>query len=174
MPIMPETNAELRLRHHFGADPYAPRNNILAGAAYLRKMRDLYGRGGFMAAYNTGPGRYEDHLNRGRPLPEETRAAIAPKIDAPEFHVNPKSLQRRPKWRFPGPRARARSKPKRRQEPVHDGNFPVRRPSKSTNQESFRHRQISPRTGFRRRKNSRYDGARTSVRRCSQCDFFRS
>jgi soluble lytic murein transglycosylase-like protein len=77
MLIMPETYAELRLRHHLGADPYTPRDNVLAGAVYLRKIRDLYGRGSFLA----GLGRYEDCLNRGRPLPEETRtyvAAIAP------------------------------------------------------------------------------------------------
>jgi hypothetical protein len=86
MQIMPETYAELRLRHRLGADPYAPRNNILAGAAYLREMKDRYGQGGFLAAYNAGPGRYEDYLNRGRPLPEETRAyvaAIAPSIGVP-------------------------------------------------------------------------------------------
>jgi soluble lytic murein transglycosylase-like protein len=41
MQIMPETYAELRLRHHLGVDPYAPRNNILAGAAYLRDREAL-------------------------------------------------------------------------------------------------------------------------------------
>ena len=38
----------------------------------------------FLAAYNAGPGRYENHLATGRPLPPETRAyvaAIAPLID---------------------------------------------------------------------------------------------
>ena len=34
MQVMPETYAELRLRYHLGTDPYEPRNNILAGAAY--------------------------------------------------------------------------------------------------------------------------------------------
>ncbi|MGH6680685.1 MAG: lytic transglycosylase domain-containing protein, partial [Bradyrhizobium sp.] len=29
------------------------------------------------AAYNAGPGRYEDHLATGRPLPAETRAYVA-------------------------------------------------------------------------------------------------
>jgi Transglycosylase SLT domain len=43
MQVMPETYAELRLRYHLGADPYKPRNNILAGAAYLREMHDRFG-----------------------------------------------------------------------------------------------------------------------------------
>ena len=41
------------------------------GAAYLRELLDQYGEHGFLAAYNAGPGRYEDHL-RGRSLPAET------------------------------------------------------------------------------------------------------
>ncbi len=72
MQVMPETYAELRLRYHLGSDPYEPRDNILAGTAYLREMRDRYGPAGFLAAYNAGPGRYEDYLMRGRPLPKET------------------------------------------------------------------------------------------------------
>jgi hypothetical protein len=86
MQIMPETYAELRFRYHLGADPYEPRDNILAGAAYLREMHDRFGPGGFLAAYNAGPGRYDDYLKRGRPLPEETRnyvAALAPMIGVP-------------------------------------------------------------------------------------------
>ena len=83
MQVMPETYAELRLRYHLGADPYQPRNNILAGAAYLREMHDRFGPDGFLAAYNAGPGRYEGYLKSGRPLPEETHnyvATLAPVI----------------------------------------------------------------------------------------------
>lgn len=83
MQIMPETWAYLRARHRLGRDPYDPRDNILAGAAYLRELHDRYGSPGFLAAYNAGPGRYEDYL-AGRPLPSETRAyvaALAPLID---------------------------------------------------------------------------------------------
>jgi len=86
MQVMPETYAELRLHYHFGADPYEPRNNILPGTAYLREMHDRFGPDGFLAAYNAGPGRYDDYLKRGRPLPEETRnyvAALAPMIGVP-------------------------------------------------------------------------------------------
>ncbi|MBS0985922.1 lytic transglycosylase domain-containing protein [Acetobacter thailandicus] len=76
MQIMPGTWAELRVRHHLGRDPYDPRDNILAGAAYLRELHDRYGSPGFLAAYNAGPDRYEASL-AGRPLPLETRAYVA-------------------------------------------------------------------------------------------------
>lgn len=55
MQIMPATWAELRVRHRLGGDPYDPRDNILAGAAYLRELHDRYGAPGFLAAYNAGP-----------------------------------------------------------------------------------------------------------------------
>jgi hypothetical protein len=58
MQIMPDTWAGLRVAI-LGADPYDPRDNILAGAAYLREMHDRYGSPGFLAAYNAGPGRYD-------------------------------------------------------------------------------------------------------------------
>lgn len=77
MQVMPQTYAELRGRYGLGADPYQPRDNILAGAAYLREMYDRFGAGGFLAAYNAGPARYEQHLIDGRPLPLETRAYVA-------------------------------------------------------------------------------------------------
>ncbi|MER9435825.1 lytic transglycosylase domain-containing protein [Mesorhizobium sp. M0618] len=72
MQIMPATWEELRIKYRFGDDPYQPRDNIFAGAAYLREMLDRFGRKGFLAAYNAGPGRYEEHLATGRPLPRET------------------------------------------------------------------------------------------------------
>jgi SLT domain-containing protein len=76
MQIMPDTWAGLRARYSLGNDPFNPRDNILAGAAYLREMHDRYGSPGFLAAYNAGPGRYEEYL-AGRPLPAETRAYVA-------------------------------------------------------------------------------------------------
>ena len=77
MQIMPQTWAGLRLRYGLGADPYDVHDNILAGAAYLRELHDRYGAPGFLAAYNAGPARYEDHLATGRPLPAETRSYVA-------------------------------------------------------------------------------------------------
>jgi soluble lytic murein transglycosylase-like protein len=77
MQIMPKTYAGLRARHHLGPDAYNPRDNILAGAAYLREMLDRYGSSGLLAAYNAGPARYDEHLATGRPLPPETQVYIA-------------------------------------------------------------------------------------------------
>ncbi|MDP3676283.1 MAG: lytic transglycosylase domain-containing protein [Novosphingobium sp.] len=77
MQLMPGTWARQRARFGLGADPFDPRDNILAGASYLREMYDNYGAPGFLAAYNAGPGRYRDWRDRGRPLPAETRAYVA-------------------------------------------------------------------------------------------------
>lgn len=73
MQLMPATYAELRARHRLGPDVFAPRDNILAGAAYLRQLHDRFGPDGMLAAYNAGPTRYAAHLRDGRPLPAETR-----------------------------------------------------------------------------------------------------
>jgi hypothetical protein len=72
MQIMPETWTMLRLQHGLGDDPCNPRDNILAGAGYLRELHHRYGEGGFLAAYNAGPRRYEEHLSGRRSLPAET------------------------------------------------------------------------------------------------------
>src|SRR5271166_3692251 len=88
MRIMPKTYAGLRARHHLGPDAYNPRDNILAGAAYLREMLDRYGAPGFLAAYNAGPARYDEHLATGRPLPPETQtyvAILSPMIGGRQF-----------------------------------------------------------------------------------------
>ncbi|WP_367132871.1 lytic transglycosylase domain-containing protein [Phenylobacterium sp.] len=78
MQVMPDTWAGLRVRHGLGRDPYDPRDNILAGTAYLREMFDRYGNvAAMLAAYNAGPGRYDDYLATGRTLPAETRAYVA-------------------------------------------------------------------------------------------------
>jgi len=77
MQIMPETYATLRQAFGLGADPYQPRDNIMAGVAYLREMLDLYGKSGFLAAYNAGPARYDEHLATGEPLPEETQLYLS-------------------------------------------------------------------------------------------------
>jgi len=104
MQVMPDTWAGLRVRYRLGRDPYDPRDNILAGTAYLREMWDRYGNGAAMlAAYNAGPGRYDDHRSTGRPLPAETRAYVAALLpliggaapaDPPEKRAEPP-----PDWR---------------------------------------------------------------------------
>jgi hypothetical protein len=77
MQIMPETWTTLSQRYRLGPDPYDAHDNIIAGAAYLRELHDRYGIPGFLAAYNAGPARWEDHLATGRPLPAETRAYLS-------------------------------------------------------------------------------------------------
>lgn len=77
MQVMPDTYEEMRRAHGLGSDPHDSRDNILAGTAYLRAMYDRYGYPGLFAAYNAGPGRYDDHLQHGRPLPIETHAYLA-------------------------------------------------------------------------------------------------
>ncbi|WOH57749.1 lytic transglycosylase domain-containing protein [Bradyrhizobium sp. BWC-3-1] len=77
MQIMPATWVELSVRYDLGIDPFDPHDNIMAGAAYLREMLDRFGPEGFLAAYNAGPRRYEEHLATGRPLPDETQIYIA-------------------------------------------------------------------------------------------------
>ena len=77
MQLMPGTWAEMRSLHNLGHDPHDPRDNILAGTAYLRAMYDRFGYPGLFAAYNAGPARYARHLATGRALPAETRVYVS-------------------------------------------------------------------------------------------------
>jgi soluble lytic murein transglycosylase-like protein len=77
MQLMPGTWREMRAAHRLGPDPHDPRDNVLAGTAYLRAMYDRFGYPGLFAAYNAGPGRYAEHLTTGRRLPAETIAYTA-------------------------------------------------------------------------------------------------
>jgi hypothetical protein len=83
MQIMPQTYAGLRARYGLGANAYDPHDNIIAGTAYMSEMVELFGVPNFLAAYNAGPARLEDHLRRGRPLPEETQRYLAQIGDLP-------------------------------------------------------------------------------------------
>lgn len=88
MQIMPATWASLTARHRLGSNPFDPRANILAGAAYLRAMWDRYGDVRLMlAAYNAGPGRADAYAAGRRGLPAETVAyvgKIAPELGSRE------------------------------------------------------------------------------------------
>lgn len=77
MQLMPGTWQEMRSAYGLGPDPHDPRDNILAGTAYLRAMYDRFGYPGLFAAYNAGPTRYIAHLRTGRRLPAETLAYTA-------------------------------------------------------------------------------------------------
>ncbi|MBL6459465.1 lytic transglycosylase domain-containing protein [Belnapia sp. T6] len=83
MQVMPRTYDTLRHRHGLGDDPYEPRDNILAGAAYIREMYDRFGAPHFLAAYNAGPDRVEAYLAGATILPDETvnyLARVAPRL----------------------------------------------------------------------------------------------
>jgi hypothetical protein len=102
MQIMPKTWEELRARYALGADPYEPRDNILAGAAYLRELHDRFGSPGFLAAYNAGPERYAQHLATGAPLPVETQnyvAMLAPIIQGSQPERVADDAVNTPPWR---------------------------------------------------------------------------
>ncbi len=77
MQVMPGTWVQLSLRYGLGLDPFDPRDNILAGAAYLKEKHDRFGSAGFLAACHAGQLRYEQHLATGRALPSETVAYVA-------------------------------------------------------------------------------------------------
>lgn len=99
MQLMPGTWAEMRARLRLGSDPHNPRDNILAGTAYLRMMYDRFGHPGMFAAYNAGPGRYADYLAGRSRLPGETVAyirTITGESDAP--------VSQRPVGRLTAPR----------------------------------------------------------------------
>lgn len=105
MQIMPGTWDELRGQLELGSDPFNVRDNVMAGAFYLRQLLDRFGRSGFLAAYNAGPGRYTQHLSYGRVLPLETRAYVArlaPAIAAAESLGQPEAPQRMADWRSSG------------------------------------------------------------------------
>jgi hypothetical protein len=77
MQLMPATWAEYRSRLRLGDDPFDARDNIMAGALYLRDLYDRFGAEGFLAAYQAGPERYEESTRDERPLPRETLEYIA-------------------------------------------------------------------------------------------------
>ncbi|PPQ35195.1 lytic transglycosylase domain-containing protein [Rhodopila globiformis] len=72
MQLMPATYDALRARYSLGCDRFDPHDNILAGTAYLREMKDRFGEANFLAAYNAGPNRLDQHLKSGAALPDET------------------------------------------------------------------------------------------------------
>jgi hypothetical protein len=76
MQVLPATYGEMAAQHSLGDNPFDARDNIMAGTAYLRWLHQKYGYPAMFAAYNAGPGRVEDHLEKGASLPAETRAYI--------------------------------------------------------------------------------------------------
>ena len=89
MQLMPSTWAQMRAELGLGGNPHDPRDNILAGTAYLRLMYDRFGYPGLFAAYNAGPARYVAYLATGRTLPEETRAYLVSVGGVPATRPSP-------------------------------------------------------------------------------------
>lgn len=77
MQLMPAAWSEMRAELGLGDDPFATRDNVLAGAGYLRALYDRFGSPGYLAAYNAGPGRYQRHLDGVASLPRETQTYVA-------------------------------------------------------------------------------------------------
>jgi len=76
MQVMPDTYRELQQQYGLGTNPHDPRDNILAGTAYLRWLHEKYGYPKMFAAYNAGPGTLEAQMAGLRNLPTETRAYV--------------------------------------------------------------------------------------------------
>jgi soluble lytic murein transglycosylase-like protein len=87
MQLMPGTWEAMRRTLGLGSNPDDPRDNILAGALYLRMMYDRFGYPGLFAAYNAGPARYAAHLATGDALPGETIAYLQTVGGAPVVGV---------------------------------------------------------------------------------------
>jgi hypothetical protein len=77
MQLMPETWREMRGQYNLGDDAFDPRDNIMAGTAFLRAMYDRFGAPAVFAAYNAGPQAMRDVLSGSRPLPDESRDFMA-------------------------------------------------------------------------------------------------
>ena len=96
MQLMPATGKDMQKRYGLGADPHAPADNILAGAAYLRLMHERFGYPGLYAAYNAGPARYAAHLKSGKHLPAETRTYLLRVTGEGRSAALPEDLPSRP------------------------------------------------------------------------------
>lgn len=83
MQLMPRTWTHMRALLGLGCNPYDARDNLMAGAAYLRLMYDRFGYPGLFGAYNAGPTRYAAYLAGVRSLPAETRAYMAALVKPP-------------------------------------------------------------------------------------------
>jgi hypothetical protein len=73
MQLMPATYDQMRVQNGLGVSALNPRDNIMAGAAYLRWLYQKYGYPKMFAAYNAGPAKLQNHLTTGQSLPVETR-----------------------------------------------------------------------------------------------------
>jgi membrane-bound lytic murein transglycosylase B len=77
MQVLPQTYQDMRTQYRLGPNPFEPKDNISAGAGYLRWLRGKYGYPVMFAAYNAGPGQVDNVLGGSKPLPAETKSYVA-------------------------------------------------------------------------------------------------
>jgi len=77
MQVLPQTYQEMRVQYKLGPNPFDPKDNINAGAGYLRWLRAKYGFPNMFAAYNAGPGEVDNVLGGEKRLPTETQTYVA-------------------------------------------------------------------------------------------------
>lgn len=82
MQIMPATWHEVEgwfaaAGTPLGTDAFEPKDNILAGTAYLKAQIDRFGLTNGIAAYNAGPKRVDAWISSGTALPTETKSYVA-------------------------------------------------------------------------------------------------
>jgi hypothetical protein len=73
MQLMPQTFKAMAIRYGLPAEPFSPRENIFAGAAYLHRCYLRFGFPLLFSAYEAGPGRVESFIAHGERLPQQTR-----------------------------------------------------------------------------------------------------
>jgi membrane-bound lytic murein transglycosylase B len=107
MQLMPGTYKLMSAQFKLGANPFNPRDNVYAGAAYLHQLYQHYGYPAMFAAYNDGPGNLEQRLTKGRLLPLETRNYVSRIVTAlnggAAKNANPAALQDGASTRFTRP-----------------------------------------------------------------------
>ncbi len=77
MQVLPQTYRDMRAQYKLGPNPFEPKDNIGAGAGYLRRVHGKYGYPAMFAAYSAGPGRVDDVLGGHKQLPAETQSYVA-------------------------------------------------------------------------------------------------
>jgi soluble lytic murein transglycosylase-like protein len=104
MQLMPGTWQELTAKYDLGRDPFDTRANMIGGALYLGEMIKRYGWPDALAAYHAGPGRLDQMLHAGRPLPSATIAymsAIGERSSAATVAIRSAHIAE-PDWRSAG------------------------------------------------------------------------
>ena len=127
MQIMPHTYAALRRQYSLGPNPFDARDNIIAGAGYLRALYDQFGLEGALTAYNAGPRRWLDHRLKGQELPKETEAYLT-KLRGVLRDINEPLDERAPNSLFVLGPSGALLAGRRDVAPVGDGKAPISAP----------------------------------------------